>query len=201
MSKFSDTPESKLVSHLIGSHQDNVADRGYYDRMVRVEPEAHYNYYGDRGVADLYVELAGSIDGREFTEGTVYEVKSEHAVKEANGAGDIIRQFNRMSRYFFQDETWDHPGDVTYELTFIPTPATIQHVEENKELYKQVSDIEENKVVLFRTPDDTRGPGIPFMDDFDTVSECLAYSNGGECARAGGVDQEIIDAVRDTIGE
>lgn len=202
MSKYSNTPETELVSFLIEHYQTEADDEsGYFDRVETIEPEAHYDYYGNRGAADLYVETISEYNGKEYSEGHLFEVKSERAIKEANGAGDIIRQFNKMVRYFFQDQTRDHPGDIFYELTFIPTPKTVEHVKRNRHLYQQIDDVENDKKVLFRTPEGRNAPGIPFVDRFDTVEESLSFSNMGECARAAEIDPDIIDSVRSKFDE
>lgn len=133
MSGYSNAPGSELVSYIIEYYENSDSEE-----VVTAEPEAHYDHYGNRGAADLYIETRSEVDGNEYSQGYVYEVKSERAVKEANGAGDIIRQFNRMARYFFQDQSRGHPGMVHYELSFLPTPVTLRHVEKNKTLYQNV---------------------------------------------------------------
>jgi len=69
----------------------------------------------------------------------VYEVKSAAAVEAATGANEIIRQFNKMRRYFYKDESRYKPSTTSFELVFIVEKETVEHVAENITLY-QVSD-------------------------------------------------------------
>lgn len=104
-----------------------------------IHPEAHYNYYGDRGVADLYIS-----DG---CTATLHEIKSKSAVNNTeSGANSILRQFNRMRRYFFKDESWNLPyefyegakhSEVSFLLDFTPSKSNFLHLAENREMYEQ----------------------------------------------------------------
>jgi hypothetical protein len=195
---YSSTGESELVSYLIDYHTNNSGGDGFANELKTVEPEAHYNHYGDRGVADLYVETVEQAETREYYHGHLYEVKSEHAVEQANGAGGIIRQFKRMKKYFFQDDSWRHPDTITYELVFLPTKRTLQHLTANKAMYQQLEDrssYEDASSVFMRAPDGDMAPGIPFWSaEFDTVSKNLVYTRP-DYARAAGVGIEAFHEV------
>lgn len=97
-----------------------------------IEPEAYYEHYGTRGFVDLYVQRhTRSGLRRDY----VAEVKSDSAVKNATGANEIIRQFNRMREAFYKSERRKQPYHVTMELVFTITPAAVFHVAENLGMY------------------------------------------------------------------
>lgn len=132
---MSEYTEDDLVGAMISDNRDSSSE---------VIPEAHYNYYGDRGVVDLAVldDDEGYI--------SLHEVKSASAIQNhETGANSIVRQFNRMRKYFFQDESWDIPASkdphafrnrsstVRFTLDFVACEACLQHVVDNFELYRQ----------------------------------------------------------------
>lgn len=123
--------EDELAQRLIQSHRD-----GAESETVRIYPESHYNHYGNRGAADLYVAT-------ENYSGHLYELKSETAINEATGANEIIRQFNRMREFFFSGSSFNSPSDsMIFELCFTPSEKSIQHIAENADLYATVTDQE-----------------------------------------------------------
>lgn len=113
-----------------------------HDIVEIIEPEAHYHHYGWRGVPDLYIVFQRPSS---LWEQHLYEIKSEYAVKAATGANEIIRQFNQMRRWFFEDDEryvreprFDFEDVfLHFELVFIPTEYTILHIFDNKELYNE----------------------------------------------------------------
>lgn len=119
--------EDKLTNTILNAVSED--DKAY--------PEAHYNYYGDRGVVDLYVEGSESAH--------LYEIKSESAVQNGEtGANSILRQFNRMRKFFFKDESWDLPVEsvsgsfsshLTFHLVFTASESNVQHLCENRNMY------------------------------------------------------------------
>jgi hypothetical protein len=123
--------ESELVNGLI---------KRQYDDWDEVEVESHYNYYGDRGVADLYAaDDKGQIH--------IYEIKSEAALDEVTGANEIIRQFNQMQEYYFRDESNTRPtGTAIFFLAFYPTERTVAHLRENFEMYESACGHDRNRV-------------------------------------------------------
>lgn len=131
--------EDTMVAEIIDYHRDSGVP-GETSWEYEFEPEAHYNYYGDRGVADLHVRRKETESyGRPYINDDVYEVKSAAAVEAATGANEIIRQFNKMRRYFYKDESRYKPSTTSFELVFIVEKETVKHVAENITLY-QVSD-------------------------------------------------------------
>lgn len=185
MAKYSDTPEDTMVNRLIRNHKENVGDEDHEMDDVEITPEAHYNHYGTRGVADLYVEereeASKHITGDLYKTGTfryvyVYEVKSEHAVKHATGANEIVRQFNKMCDYFFEDESWRKGYQTRLELCFIPTPVTWNHVRENRDIYEELVESSGDTVidVVFRAPIEEEIYALPaFRSTFDSMDETL----------------------------
>lgn len=135
------------------------------------EFEKHYNYYGDRGVVDLFTRKVGP----NLNEHSLYEVKSESAVNAATGANEIIRQFNRMCEYFYKGTSVEYPDasqlSPTAELSFVLTEETLSHVLENKGMYqtihRQTIGDEGNQIetrVLLRSLD---LPTVPLHWDID----------------------------------
>jgi hypothetical protein len=129
--------EDNMTETLIEWATESSLESDDREFSYEVEPEAHYNYYGDRGVADLYIrEIEDMDDGRTFYYDKLYEIKSEAAVKSATGANEVIRQFNKMRKYFYKDESRTVPTDVHFELLFLPTEVTIEHLSKNMTLYQ-----------------------------------------------------------------
>ena len=126
--------EDQMVQSLI---ENSKSYKGSLYTEVEVEPEAHYNHYGNRGVADLFVRSKEEGGNNEvyYSDG-VYEIKSEAAVRSSTGANEIIRQFNKMRKYFYKDDSRSLPDDCHFELTFIPTEITVQHMVDNLSLYQ-----------------------------------------------------------------
>lgn len=102
-------------------------------------PEVHYNYYGTRGVADLYIHQHCEYDIPAQSRGWVIEFKSESAVKQATGANEIIRQFNRMREHFYKGSSYEPPDLVGFQLVFSATDHNIRHIFKNIELYNSVA--------------------------------------------------------------
>jgi hypothetical protein len=102
--------------------------------------EEPYDHYGNRGVADVYVRTRppGRVE-------YLAELKADPAVRMAAGANEILRQYRRMERYFYEDEAHDlrtrlgreGPG-VHLLLLFAPTPRCVEHVFEHRRLYGSI---------------------------------------------------------------
>lgn len=132
--------EDDLTEALIQYHKDR--------HLVEIiEPEAFYNDYGMRGYPDLHLQFNRPADG--LIESHLIEVKSEYAVDSATGANEIIRQFNKMRRHFYEDDDRQIPfpsyewEDVVlvFELAFIPSEYTLLHLLDNKEMYNEAINI------------------------------------------------------------
>jgi hypothetical protein len=125
----------------------------YYDErgVFVIEPEAFYRDYGMRGCPDLYTEFYRAGDA--ILEAHIIEVKSESAVRQATGANEIVRQFNKARRYFFESDDRNPPHreffyeDVVlvYELAFIPSSYTLAHILENSEIYNKAIQSSQNE--------------------------------------------------------
>lgn len=119
--------EDTLTSRLVEYYQQSRFEH-------EVQVEQHYNHYGDRGVVDLVAQDTTTDDIH------LYEIKSTAAIESATGANEIIRQFNRMRRYYFRDQSTATPkGNVTFELCFVPTYECYRHVHTNTELYRSAA--------------------------------------------------------------
>lgn len=110
------------------------------DPDAAVALEEPYDHDGVRGVADVYVRTRTP----EVVDYLV-ELKGDAAVRHATGANEILRQYRRMERYFYQDAAHnvrpklnrDDVG-VNLLLLFAPTPITVRHVANNRSLYGSV---------------------------------------------------------------
>ena len=136
--------EDKLVAMLIELHNEEIEQSNEFEKTTfesDVELESHYNHFGDRGVADLFLRKTEmTTSGMKVQSDKVFEIKSESAVKSATGSNEIIRQFNRMRKFFYKDEGRDLPDYYTFELCFIPSRETVRHVAENLILYQSATD-------------------------------------------------------------
>jgi hypothetical protein len=118
--------EDELANAIVEAHLAAVRETN--DGEAGVYPEAHYNHYGTRGVADLYLTGGGR--------GTLLELKSESAIRRATGANEVIRQFNRMCGYFFRGSDYRAPErKLTFELCFTAGESNLRHLVENAALY------------------------------------------------------------------
>lgn len=132
--------EDDLTEAIIEYHKDRHL-------IETIEPEAFYNDYGMRGYPDLYVQFNRPADG--LIESHLIEVKSEYAVKSATGANEIIRQFNKMRRHFYEDNDRPVPFPqfeweevvLVFELAFIPSEYTLLHLLDNREMYNEAINI------------------------------------------------------------
>lgn len=105
-----------------------------------VHLEEPYDHYGNRGAVDLYarVRSPAPVD-------YLVELKADAAIRHATGANEILRQYRRMERYFYQDDAHgirtklarDGPG-VHFLLLFAPTRKCVEHVAEHASLYASV---------------------------------------------------------------
>ena len=139
-----------------------------------IYPEARYNHYGDRGVADLYLETVDNVGN---TYGHLLELKSESAVREATGANEIIRQYNKMREFFFPGSSHRPPNsEITIELCFSPSEYNLRHVADNADLYsaaveQTISNLGTDRtstMVSFRPPNPEHIiPIIMFRKEFD----------------------------------
>ncbi|MBY6287225.1 hypothetical protein GLT90_01305 [Nanohaloarchaea archaeon H12] len=104
------------------------------EKLLRAEPEAHYSYFGKRGVADLFVVRGvphKHSDEIKHKHGTAYEVKTR--LEEPH---KILRQFNRMVYAFFEDENrTDDLISAQFELTIAPTKHNLEHLIQYQHLY------------------------------------------------------------------
>lgn len=172
---------------------------------VEYHPERHYNHYGDRGVVDLVI--TEPLEEKDFPyQNELIEVKSESAVRNATGANEIIRQFNRMKKFYFEDDDhtpaenlfWINDDDeFTYQvqnkaiLCFEATEYNRKHVLDNLELYNCVigeSDMGETCVSLLSfigfahpekdTPISTLWPGREYTPE--RIEEAFTVAMEGD---------------------
>lgn len=105
----------------------------------RVEPESHYNYFGTRGVADLFVEIDNHAH--------LFELKGDAAINEVTGANEIVRQFNQMREYYFRDDTKKQRYTlVSFRLYFLPSETVLEHLRDNLTVYESLSGADKENV-------------------------------------------------------
>lgn len=102
--------------------------------------EEPYDHYGNRGAVDVYVRTTPP-------ERVSYlvELKADPAVRMASGANEILRQYRRMERYFYEDDEHtlrkrlgrNEPA-LNLLLLFAPTQRCVEHVYEHRRLYGSV---------------------------------------------------------------
>ena len=160
--------EDDLTNGLIRHYQDA--------EFVHVmESEVFYNDYGMRGFPDLHMVYEWLHDG--IIESQLIEVKSEYAVKRATGANEIIRQFNKMRRHFYEDEDQIVPMRqfewqdlfLGFELAFIPSEYTLLHLLDNNEMYNQAIQTSQGNVSRLPRNQNREGAmhsGIPVLLSF-----------------------------------
>ncbi|WP_254767072.1 hypothetical protein [Salinilacihabitans rarus] len=162
--------EDELANSIIDEHRQ-LGEIMEYD--FDAYPEAHYNHYGNRGVADLYIVEEN--DGRPNANGFVYELKSEYAVRQATGANEIIRQFNRMREFFFDGSSHERPTDlVRFTLGFAGTEYNLRHIYENLDMYAATV---KNS---YESDDTVESESVIQLNDPDTLSPVvvLGRANG-----------------------
>jgi len=147
--------EDRLTNQLIKFH------RG---KDTEITPEAHYNHYGTRGVADLHIHRKIPRAVGYKTESHIYEVKSN-----PKNANEVVRQFNKMSRFFYKDQRHKRPDKIKFELTFVADNSNLKHVYDNKEIYRSVAE-ESGNLLTFRHPDNMT-PVVVFTDNFEIGHE------------------------------
>lgn len=125
-----------------------------------IELEKRYNHYGDRGVVDLVI-----LD-RDIEAMWVTEIKANHAMEQATGANEIIRQFNKHREFFRKgvDKRYPvKPYRTNYDLVFAATDVCYQHLMDNYTLYENLL-TEGNIHIVFKHPE-LANRGKPFQDD------------------------------------
>lgn len=154
--------EDDLVSYLIEFDQPSDIDERDFDECeYTAHPEQHYDHYGNRGSVDLFTRFEGHDDGRITLRDAIYEVKADTAIEQSTGANEIIRQYNKHREYFYTGTDFRDPDRARFELVFIPTPTTIQHLIENASIYAAVNDTQIHERDYWREGITLREPGCP----------------------------------------
>jgi hypothetical protein len=166
--------EDQLANSIIKNHR-MLSELWFND--FDAYPEAHYNHYGNRGVADLYIieENKHGPNGN----GDLYELKSEYAIKETTGANAIIRQFNKMREFFFKGSSHNLPRDnLRFTLAFAGTPHNLQHIYDNREMYKsavnqsfyQDEPVDEESMIQLNDPEELGAVTLISGNSGDTIA-------------------------------
>ena len=117
------------------SEEDNIVGEiievwEQHEDDYQITPEAHYNHYGDRGVADLCISNNETV--------RAFEIKSKSSLKNVTGANEVIRQYNRMVKYLPKDGEWD-ADHYHFRLVFENSYSAVNHVYENWSMYKKLN--------------------------------------------------------------
>lgn len=143
--------EDKLTKSLVNNYKTETE---LWDKRI-VNPEEHYNHYGDRGAADLFVRQIEKRYTGHHLEDHIYEIKAD--VEDIDRCNPVIRQFKRMVKYFYKGTSHSEPDRATFELTFIPNESTILHVLENLDIYREVQQSgQHTSQIAFRHPENLR---------------------------------------------
>jgi len=186
--------EDSLIPKLIELNKPPEREREQTE--LQAEPESHYNHYGNRGVVDLTTRLTGKSNFHALPNVSVYEIKSTCAVENATGANEILRQFNRHRKYYFEDESNSRGTWNSFELVFIPTETTVKHVLENYQVYlaaqkSMPDDLENFANITFRSPKaDDLNPAQAVIDSDHApgINEPLEYIEHAEKIDSGSAD-------------
>jgi hypothetical protein len=154
------------ITNAIAKHAKNLEEKDHWDK-VEVEPEAHYNHYGTRGIADLYQKNYEFANQPPFTH--LYEIKST-----PRNANEVIRQFQKMRRFFFKDESRPWPHEVIYELCFTPEKSNLEHVEENFDMYRQL--YSDNTRIMMRHPENIRPVHLVVPHTFASIDDVKKHA-------------------------
>ncbi|WP_144905725.1 hypothetical protein [Halobellus captivus] len=165
-------------------------------------PEIHleepYDHYGNRGAVDLYVRTRPP-ERVEY----VVELKADPAVRMAGGANEILRQYRRMERYFYEDDEHalrkrlgrEAPA-INLLLLFAPTTRCVEHVYEYRRLYGSIdADLTidgvaaARKVAFLVNLDEAASGGLGFLSvngevTIGTVRFAEAVPDGSRLAEA-----------------
>lgn len=140
--------EDDLVSQLIKFYSERESEDPATGSLFEWDLEVPYNHYGDRGVVDMIIRetFADGSGGADM----LWELKGDSAVSTVTGANEILRQYNRMVKYFFEDESHEptHPDSlhpIYYRLAFAPTPKCVNHVFQHIQSYKSIDSTEKTK--------------------------------------------------------
>lgn len=168
--------EGEILYH--GYKEDDLTEKiiEYYkeegkrgNKEIRnLEPEAHYNDYGKRGIADLYIVFIES-NGNSY--GEVSEVKAR-----LDNANEIVRQLNKMWKFFFKDEIREKQDKVLYRLYVFPTRENYEHIVKYKNIYQTLKG--KNFSIVFSSPrvwDHSAGRKVLSVFDVDHEVESDAY--------------------------
>lgn len=98
--------------------------------------EMQYHHYGNRGAVDLVLTYLEN-DPVRGCDVSVYELKSDSAIRQATGANEIARQFTHQQEYFERgQDQFNSPPDYLYHfLLFDYSEFAVNHVWDNKDLY------------------------------------------------------------------
>jgi len=176
-----------------------MAESDLYDR-INADYEKHYNHYGSRGVADLYVQQFED----DWRRDTVYEIKADPAIRAATGANEIIRQFNRMCKYFYAgiEEAYPPRGSTTpsAELTFVASELSFEHLKDNFSIYESIHgesvDAAVGSVetgVAIRSPGDETSPFFFFHDELGVKGDPLECRTNRKILKENGLDASVVE--------
>ena len=181
--------EDKLTNALIRHHKKSESQEAVSE--VQTSPEVHYNHYGTRGIVDLFVRKtyeSGSIRD------DVIEIKSE-----LTNANEIIRQFNKMSSFFYKGADWSKPPRHSFVLGILLTKNNVEHLIENIQMYKSLNS--SSKVFIGFSTEEYPNPYNIFtpkcdISDTENYVEWLLDSQRDKQKALGRKLKEILEEVK-----
>jgi hypothetical protein len=195
---MSQHPHDKLVSQIIDEYKNKYSSD--FSEINKLETEAHYNYYGSRGVADLFVDRTFS----GVRQAKLFEVKTAPS----DTASEIIRQFKRMNSNFFRDEqrpnknkyynsrrTDEFDYEIISFLVFSMNDENIRHLKENRSLYQNLgsSDIRRN-IMIFDEQEQQRWWLSSHDEHNFWPADCSHYESNEVSHLPRQLQEEIVDA-------
>ncbi|SNR51868.1 hypothetical protein [Halorubrum vacuolatum] len=186
---------TRLVEHYTAAYDD-----------ATVALEEPYDAEGRRGLVDVYVQLRTPerVDH-------VIELKSDAAVRRATGANELLRQFRRAERYFYEDPRHavrpklSRRGPAVHLLLFFaPTPTCVHHVATHARLYEsidveaRIGDVQAVRKVAFLTGLEGGPTELGFLSingdvPFGSPAFRAAVPDGSRLAESlRGVDDDLI---------
>lgn len=150
--------EDQLTKKLIEKATNTDEDDRNSDFETEIVPEKHYNYYGTRGIADLYIRTIQKYGAETYQDDTVIEVKTH-----LENANEVVRQFNKMKRFFYKDPANQKPSErITFKLVILANESNLKHVLENEAIYKEAINRNDkvSSIILFKHPENIEAAPI-----------------------------------------
>jgi len=144
--------EDDLAIKIIQQQKNRKNNRKSAINDLWIEPEAHYNHFGNRGSLDLFIKSFHETLENDWFEHELYELKSE-----LNNANKVIRQANRHKKYFYKDDSRQKPRSeihrpqIKWYLVILANRSNYKHIIEYYDMYETLK--QNNWKIYFGHPD------------------------------------------------